>query len=54
MQFQYQKKSSSENYIKGMNYNNPIGIIGCRIGKLLAKYIEAFNGKLFFMILIRN
>ena len=55
MQFQYQKKSSPVELYKGDEiYNNSIGIIGFgRIGKLLAKYIEAFN-EILFMILIRQ
>lgn len=46
--------TTKENYIRDLYkgdeiYNNSIGIIGFgRIGMLLAKYIEAFNGNCFF------
>jgi D-3-phosphoglycerate dehydrogenase len=44
------KENFSRDLYKGDEiFNNSIGIIGFgRIGKLLAKYIEAFNGNCFF------
>jgi D-3-phosphoglycerate dehydrogenase len=44
------KENFSRDLFKGDEiFNNSIGIIGFgRIGKLLAKYIEAFNGNTFF------